>query len=91
MNTFLDIFINQILGQAPLLMGIIVFIGYLTLGRGISGAITGFIKASVGFMILQAGYWWIGNNICANFESLARSIRNRWSSYGFLCSSISCK
>lgn len=55
MNTFLDILINQILGQAPILMGIIVFIGFIALGKGISTAITGFIKASVGFMILQVG------------------------------------
>ena len=55
MNAFLDIIINQILGQAPFLMGIICFIGYLLLGRGMSTAITGFVKASVGFMILQAG------------------------------------
>lgn len=55
MNILLDILINQILGQAPILMGIIVFIGFLALGKGISTAITGFIKASVGFMILQVG------------------------------------
>ena len=55
MSIFFDILVNQILGQAPFLMGIIVFIGYLFLGRGISDAITGFIKASVGFMILQVG------------------------------------
>lgn len=55
MNTLLDILINQILGQAPILMGIIVFIGFIALGKGFGTAITGFIKASVGFMILQVG------------------------------------
>ncbi|MBM4761113.1 PTS ascorbate transporter subunit IIC [Bacillus sp. B15-48] len=55
METFVDILINQILGQAPFLMGIIVFVGYILLGSGLSTAITGFIKASIGFMILQAG------------------------------------
>lgn len=55
MNAFFDVLINQILGQAPFLMGIIVFIGYIALERGVGVAITGFIKASVGFMILQVG------------------------------------
>lgn len=55
MNAFFDVLINQILGQAPFLMGIIVFIGYIALERGLGAAITGFIKASVGFMILQVG------------------------------------
>lgn len=74
MNTFLDIFINQILGQAPLLMGIIVFIGYLTLGRGISGAITGFIKASVGFMILQAGT----GGLVTTFAPILKALQDRF-------------
>lgn len=55
MNAFFDVLINQVLGQAPFLMGIIVFIGYIALERGVGVAITGFIKASVGFMILQVG------------------------------------
>lgn len=55
MKVFFDIFINQILGQAPFLMGIIVFVGYLALKRGFPTAFAGFIKASVGFMILQVG------------------------------------
>lgn len=55
MNAFFDVLINQVLGQAPFLMGIIVFIGYIALERGVGTAITGFIKASVGFMILQVG------------------------------------
>lgn len=55
MKEFIDILISQVLGQAPFLMGILVFIGYLALGRGFSTALTGFIKASVGFMILQVG------------------------------------
>lgn len=55
MELFLDVLINQILGQAPFLMGIIVFIGYIALGRGFANSFAGFIKASVGFMILQVG------------------------------------
>ena len=53
MKTLIDILISQVLGQAPFLMGIIVLIGYLMQKKGLSTALTGFIKASVGFMILQ--------------------------------------
>ncbi|MCT4594361.1 MAG: PTS transporter subunit IIC [Anaeromicrobium sp.] len=49
------IFINKFLGQAPLLLGSIVFIGYLLLGKKWYEALQGFIKTFVGFKILQVG------------------------------------
>ncbi len=48
-------FVNKFLGQAPLLMGTIVLIGYLLLGKKWYNALGGFIKAYVGFKILQVG------------------------------------
>ncbi len=48
-------FVNKFLGQAPLLMGTVVLIGYLLLGKKIYEAVGGFIKAYVGFKILQVG------------------------------------
>lgn len=48
-------FVNKFLGQAPLLMGTVVFIGYLLLKKKWYEALTGFIKAYVGFKILQVG------------------------------------
>ena len=48
-------FVNKFLGQAALLLGTITFIGYLFLGKKIYEAFAGFIKAYVGFMILQVG------------------------------------
>ncbi|MBN2604635.1 MAG: PTS transporter subunit IIC [Bacilli bacterium] len=58
MNVIIDIFlefINKFLGQAPLLLGTVVFIGYLLLGRKWYDALAGFIKTYVGFRILQVG------------------------------------
>ncbi len=49
-------FVNKFLGQAPLLMGTVVLIGYLLLGKKPYEAIAGFIKAYVGFKILQVWY-----------------------------------
>lgn len=48
-------FINKFLGQAPLLLGTVVFIGYLLLGKKGYEALAGFIKTFVGFKILQVG------------------------------------
>jgi ascorbate PTS system EIIC component len=58
MQVVLDLFlgfINKFLGQAPLLLGTVVFIGYLLLKRKWYQALSGFIKTYVGFKILQVG------------------------------------
>lgn len=48
-------FINKFLGQPALLLGTITFIGYMLLGKKVYEALAGFIKAYVGFKILQVG------------------------------------
>lgn len=48
-------FVAKFLGQPALLLGTIVFIGYLLLGKKGYEALSGFIKAFVGFKILQVG------------------------------------
>ncbi len=48
-------FINKFLGQAPLLLGTVVLIGYLLLQKKWYEALSGFIKTYVGFKILQVG------------------------------------
>ena len=48
-------FINKFLGQAPLLLGTVVFIGYMLLGKKWYESLAGFIKTFVGFKILQVG------------------------------------
>jgi PTS system ascorbate-specific IIC component len=58
MDFIVDIFlqfVNKFLGQAPLLIGTVVFLGYLLLGKKVYEALAGFIKAYVGFKILQVG------------------------------------
>lgn len=48
-------FVNKFLGQAPLMLGFVVFIGYLLLKKEWYVALSGFIKTFVGFKILQVG------------------------------------
>ena len=74
MKTLIDILISQVLGQAPFLMGIIVLIGYLMQRKGLSTAITGFIKASVGFMILQVGT----GGLVQTFSPILVALQNRF-------------
>ncbi|MGX7416496.1 PTS ascorbate transporter subunit IIC [Aerococcus christensenii] len=74
MNTFIDILINQVLGQAPFIMGIICFIGYICLGKGFSRAITGFIKAFVGFNILQVGT----GGLTKTFSPILKALQSRF-------------
>ncbi|MBP9478536.1 MAG: PTS ascorbate transporter subunit IIC [Sebaldella sp.] len=56
---FLDLiwmgFVNNILGKPEFFIGIIVFIGYLLLKKPLYEAFAGFIKATVGYMILNVG------------------------------------
>lgn len=49
------VFINKFLGQAPLLLGTVVFLGYILLNKKWYEALQGFIKTFVGFKILQVG------------------------------------
>lgn len=50
-----NIVLNNFLGVNSILIGLLVFIGYLILGRGFSGTITGTLKAIIGVLLLQIG------------------------------------
>ena len=58
MDFILDIFlgfINRFMGQPPLMLGLVAFIGYMLLGKKWYESLAGFIKTYVGFKILQVG------------------------------------
>ena len=54
-NTAFEVFVNNILTKPQFFIGILVFIGYLLMGRKIYEAFAGFVKATVGYMILNVG------------------------------------
>ncbi len=79
MQAFVDFFmafINKFLGQAPLLLGTVVFIGYLLLGKKWYRALQGFIKTYVGFMILKVG----AGGLVKTFKPIIESLSTK---YGF--------
>ena len=67
-------FINKFLGQAPLLLGTVVFIGYLLLGKKWYESLSGFIKTYVGFKILQVGT----GGLVGTFRPIITALTNKF-------------
>ncbi len=67
-------FIDKFLGQAPLLLGTVVFIGYMLLGKKWYDALAGFIKTYVGFKILQVGT----GGLVTTFRPIINSLSERY-------------
>ncbi len=73
-------FINKFLSQAPLLLGTVVFIGYLLLGKKWYDALAGFIKTFVGFKILQVGT----GGLVSTFKPIIESLSARYGIEAFV-------
>jgi len=77
MNILLSIwsfFQANILTKPAFFVGIIVFIGYLLLGRKLYDAISGFIKATVGYMILNVA----SSGLVNNFRPILAGLKDRF-------------
>ncbi|MFP4462137.1 MAG: PTS transporter subunit IIC, partial [Thermotogota bacterium] len=77
METFSNIifdFFDKFLGQAPLLLGTVVLLGYLLLKKPWYDALAGFIKTYVGFRILQVGT----GGLVGTFRPIIEAIYDRF-------------
>lgn len=71
MDKILDLFLKQIFGQPFMLMGIVVFIGYCSMGEKISKSLMGAVKASIGVLVLGIG----SGGLITNFNKVIDVIR----------------
>ena len=78
-DIFLE-FINKFLGQPALLLGIVVFIGYMLLGKKWYDALAGFIKTYVGFKILQVGT----GGLVGKFKPIITALSDRFGIEAFV-------
>ena len=67
-------FSDNILTQPNFFIGFIVLIGYMLLRKPLYESIAGFLKATVGFMILQAG----SGGLVNNFKGILYAIKDRF-------------
>lgn len=67
-------FIDKFLGQPPLMLGIVAFVGYMLLGRKWYDALAGFIKTYVGFKILQVGT----GGLVGTFKPIIEALSSRY-------------
>ena len=69
-----DFFAANILTQPAYFIGLIVFVGYLLLKKPIYDAFSGFIKATVGYMILSVG----SGGLVNNFRPILVGLKDRF-------------
>ncbi|HHX53231.1 MAG TPA: PTS ascorbate transporter subunit IIC [Erysipelothrix sp.] len=67
-------FMDNILTQPNFFIGFIVLLGYMLLRRPIYESIAGFLKATVGYMILQVG----SGGLVGNFRPILVGLRDRF-------------
>ena len=67
-------FAKNILTQPAFLIGLIVFVGYVLLKRPLYESISGFLKATVGYLILTVG----SGGLVNNFRSILVGLKDRF-------------
>ena len=69
-----NFFNDNIFGKPAFFVGILVFIGYVLLKKPVYEAFAGFIKATVGYMILNVG----SNGLTNNFRPILAGLNERF-------------
>ncbi len=74
MLAIFEFFVNNILTKPEFFVGILVFIGYLLLKKPLYQAFSGFIKATVGYMILNVG----ASGLVVTFRPILAGLNERF-------------
>ena len=74
LSTIWEFFANNILTQPAYFIGLMVVIGYILLRRTWYDVLSGFIKATAGFMILQVG----AGGLVSNFRPILVGLKDRF-------------
>lgn len=74
LSSIWEFFVNNILTKPHFLIGLIVFIGYMLLKRPWYESLSGFIKATVGYLILTVG----SGGLTSNFRPIIVGLRERF-------------
>lgn len=69
-----EFFVNNILTKPEFFVGLLVFIGYLLLRKPLYQAFSGFIKATVGYMILNVG----AGGLVSTFRPILAGLNDRF-------------
>lgn len=73
-NSIWGVFFNNVLSRPAIFIGLIVVVGYILLKKKWYEVLAGFIKASVGYMILQVG----AKNLLQSVNPLLEGIKKRF-------------
>lgn len=74
LNQIWEVFFNNVLAKPAIFIGLIVVLGYILLKKKWYEVVAGFIKASVGYMILQVG----ARNLLSGVNPLIEAIKTKW-------------
>lgn len=74
LSSIWEFFVNNVLTKPHFLIGLIVFIGYMLLKRPWYESLSGFIKATVGYLILTVG----SGGLTSNFRPIIVGLRERF-------------
>lgn len=72
MQYILDLLLKQILGQTFILIGLIVFVGYIAMKQKWSKALMGALKAATGVLVMSMG----SGALIGNFNKLLAAVTN---------------
>lgn len=74
LSTIWEFFVTNILTKPQFFIGLMVLVGYLLLGKPIYDALAGFVKATVGYMILSVG----SGGLVGNFRPILVGLKDRF-------------